>query len=56
MRVYLGKDMTHATGTMTSFHTTVAGLTTRIQNVGHKLYMVGCFLLLTYLMTYMLRP
>jgi hypothetical protein len=38
MRVYLGKDRTHATGTMTATHETVAGLITSIQNVGHKLY------------------
>jgi hypothetical protein len=39
MRAHLGKDRTHTTGTMTATHKTVAGLTTRIQNVGHKLYM-----------------
>jgi hypothetical protein len=38
MRVYLGKECRHATGT-TAIHATVAGLTGRIQNVGHKLYM-----------------
>jgi hypothetical protein len=39
MRVYVGKDRTHATDTMTAAHATVAGLTRIIQNVGHKLYM-----------------
>jgi hypothetical protein len=36
--IFLGKDRTHATGTMTAIHANVTGLTTRIQNVGHKLY------------------
>jgi len=54
MRVYLGKDRTHATGTMTATHANVAGLT-RIQNVGHKLYMDNLFLLLTCLTIYMVR-
>jgi uncharacterized membrane protein len=38
MRAHLGKDRKCATGTMTATHATVAGLT-RIENVGHKLYM-----------------
>jgi len=37
MTLYLGRQ-THATGTMTAIYTTVAGPTTRIQNVEHKLY------------------
>jgi hypothetical protein len=39
MRLCLCKDRTHATGTMTATHTTVAEPMTRIQNVGHKLYL-----------------
>jgi hypothetical protein len=39
MRVYLGKERTHATDTVTPTHATVAELKRRIQNVGHKLYM-----------------
>jgi hypothetical protein len=42
MRVYLGKDRAHTTDTMTATHATVAGLT-RIQNMGHKLYMDNFF-------------
>jgi len=39
MRVYLGKVRTHAPGTMTATHATVARLTTRTGNVRHKFYM-----------------
>jgi hypothetical protein len=39
MRVYLGKDRTYTTDTMTATHATVAGLTRRVENVGHNLYM-----------------
>jgi len=56
MKVYLGKDRIHATDTMTTTHEIVPGIMTRIQNVEHKLYVDNFFLLLTYLMTYMLRP
>jgi hypothetical protein len=45
MRVYLGKDMTYTTGAVTATHATVAGLTRRVENVGHKLYMDNFFLL-----------
>jgi hypothetical protein len=38
MRVYSGKDRTYATDTMTAMHTTVVGLTRRVENVGQKLY------------------
>jgi hypothetical protein len=43
MRVYLGKGTTCATETMTATHATVAGLTRRVENVGHKLYMDNFF-------------
>jgi hypothetical protein len=55
MRMYLGKDSTYATGTMAATHAPVAGLMTRIQNVGHNLYMDNFFILLTCLMIYILR-
>jgi len=54
IRVYLGKDRTHATGTVTATDTTEAGLMTGIQNVGHKLYMDNFFFIL--LTVYLLRP
>jgi hypothetical protein len=38
MSVYLGKDRKCPTAIMTAFHATVTGLTTRIENLGHKLY------------------
>jgi len=47
MRVYLGKDRTYTTDTMTATHATVAGLMRRAENVGHKLYMDNFFPLLT---------
>jgi hypothetical protein len=43
VRVYLGKDRTCTTDTMTATHATVAGLTRRVENVGHKLYMDSFF-------------
>jgi hypothetical protein len=42
MKVYLGKDGKYATDT-TATHATVAGLTRRVENVGHKLYMDNFF-------------
>jgi hypothetical protein len=45
--VHLGKDRKFATPTMTANHTTVAGLTRRIENLGHKLYMDNFFYLMT---------
>jgi len=41
--VYLGKDRTHATDTVTATHATVAELKRNIQNVGNKLYMDNFF-------------
>jgi hypothetical protein len=38
-RVYSGKDRTYTTDTMTATHATVAALTRRVENVGHKIYM-----------------
>jgi hypothetical protein len=46
IRVYLGKGRKFATGTMTSTHATVAGLTTWIENVRHVLYINKFILLL----------
>jgi hypothetical protein len=43
MRVYFGKDRTYTTDTMTATHITVAGLTQRVENIGHKLYMEKFF-------------
>jgi hypothetical protein len=38
-RVYSGKDRKRATDTITGTHATVTALTTKTENVGHKLYM-----------------
>jgi hypothetical protein len=43
MTVYLGKDRKLAIPTMTATHATVTGLTGRIENLGHKLYMDSFF-------------
>jgi hypothetical protein len=39
MSVYLGQDRKHVTATVTTTHETVTGLITRIENLGHGLYM-----------------
>jgi len=54
--VYLGKESTHATGTVTFTHVTAAGLITWIQNIGYNLYINIFFILLTHLTIYILRP
>jgi hypothetical protein len=41
MRLYLGKERKCATDTVTATHATVAGLTSRIENIGHKLYVAN---------------
>jgi hypothetical protein len=38
MSVYFGKDRKCAIVTMTATYASVIGLTTRIENLGHKLY------------------
>jgi hypothetical protein len=43
MSVYLGRDRNRATATITANHATVSGLTTKIENLGHKLYMDNVF-------------
>jgi hypothetical protein len=43
MLVYLGRDRKRATALMTATYATVTGLTTRIENFGHKLYMDNFF-------------
>jgi hypothetical protein len=43
MSVYLRRDRKHATASMTATHATVTGLTTRIENFGHKIYMDDFF-------------
>jgi hypothetical protein len=43
-KVYLGKDRTYATVTMTVTQVTVAGLTRRVEKAGHKFYMDDFFL------------
>jgi hypothetical protein len=55
MSVYLGRDKKRATATMTANHATVSGRTTRIENLGHKLYMDNVSLLLIYLTIYIRR-
>jgi hypothetical protein len=39
MSVYLGTDRIRVTASMTTTHATMIGLTARIENFGHKLYM-----------------
>jgi len=39
MRVYSGKDRKCVPGTVTAIHATGTGPTSRIETVGHKLYM-----------------
>jgi hypothetical protein len=39
MTMFLGKDGNRATPSLTATLATVSGLATRIENVGHKLYM-----------------
>jgi hypothetical protein len=43
MSVYLGRDRICVTATMTGTHVTVSRLTTRIEILGHKLYMDSFF-------------
>jgi hypothetical protein len=43
MRVYLGKDSDTATDDMTATHTTVRHLTSRVEGVGHKIFMDNFF-------------
>jgi hypothetical protein len=43
MSVYLERDRKCATASMTTTHATVTGLTTRIENFGHKFYMDNFF-------------
>jgi hypothetical protein len=40
---YLGRDRKCTSATMTATHTTVSGLTTKFENMGHKLYMGNFF-------------
>jgi len=42
MRVYLGRD-SHSTTDMTATHTTVRHLTSRVQGLGHKIFMDNFF-------------
>jgi len=44
MRVYLGTDSHSATDDMTVTHTTVRHLTSRVQDLGHKIFMDYFFL------------
>jgi hypothetical protein len=43
MSMYLGGDRKRVTASVTATHATVTGLTTRIENFGHKLYMDNFF-------------
>jgi hypothetical protein len=42
MRIYLGEDRQNV-AQMTTIHVTVRSLSGRVQEVGHKLYMVSFF-------------
>jgi len=43
MRVYLGKDSDSATDDMTATHATVRHLTSRVEGLGHKIFMDNFF-------------
>jgi len=43
MRVYLGRDSHSATDDMTATHATVGHLTSRVQGLGHKIFMDNFF-------------
>ena len=43
MRVYLGRDSHSATDDMTATHTAVGHLTSRIESLGHKIFMDNFF-------------
>ena len=43
MRVYLGRDSHSATDDMTATHATVRHLTSRVQGLGHKIFMDNFF-------------
>ena len=43
MRVYLGRDSHSATDNMTATHATVRHLTTRVEGLGHKIFMDNFF-------------
>jgi len=43
MRMYLGRDSHFATDDMTATHTTVRHLTSRVEDLGHKIFMDNFF-------------
>ena len=43
MRVYLGKELHSAIDDMTAAHTTVRDLTSRVEGLGHKIFMDNFF-------------
>jgi hypothetical protein len=55
MSVYLGRDRKCAAVTVTTIHAAVSGLTTRTENLVHKLYMDNFSILLIYLTIYLQR-
>ena len=52
MKVYLGRDSHSATDDMTATHTAVRHLTSRVEGLGHKLFMDNFFSLPRFLTTY----
>ena len=50
MSVYLGRDSHSTTDNMTATHATVRHLTSRVQGLGHKIFMDNFFRLEDYLM------
>jgi len=51
MRVYLGRDL-HSTTDMTATHVTVRHLTSRVEGLGHKIFMDNFFSSTRLLMTW----
>jgi hypothetical protein len=52
MRVYMGRDSQSATDDMTATHAIVRSLTSRVEGLGHKLFMDNFFSSQDFLMTW----
>jgi len=52
MKVYLGRDSHSATDDMTATHATVRHLTSRVEGLGHKIFMDNFFSAPRLLMTW----
>ena len=52
MRVYMGRDSHSATDDMTATHTTVRHLTSRVEGLGHKIFMDSFVSMPRFLMTW----